>query len=126
MNPLNPEDFEQNQINFGVSIIRCLEKILIDNQEEYDHLCRKGISDYQKKELYKCLYTGFSKYLQEKDTDVIQTKANKIVDSVEGLIFSLLRSEISTKILEICTAEDIGNIMFENIFWNLGFEKSVV
>lgn len=123
MESLDPEDFEQKEINFGVSVIRCLEKILIDNTEEYENLCKHGLTDYQKKELYKCLYTGFSVHLKETDSDSIQTKSNFIVECTEGLMFSLLRSQIWPRLTLLCTSEDIANIIFENIFWNLGFEK---
>jgi len=119
------ENLDNNTILLCTSIIKCLEKIIINNYEEYDRMRHYGLTSYQKRELYDCFKINLSEYLGEKDDENrVKKISDTLIYSVEGLLYSMLRSSIWLRFTEICTSEDFAAIIFENIYWNLGFDKS--
>ena len=111
------EDWEDFKTRMYRDVHVILEKWVINDPFEYDHMSYQGLTFRQENALIECVYEHL--YEGTKNVEWSEKMANDVVYSVRAMFTALQKTHIWAFIYQLMSPMDILELIYEHVVWYL-------
>jgi hypothetical protein len=111
------EDWERFKTEMYRDVHVVLEKMVIDNHFEYEHMSYQGLTFRQENALTECVYEHLYKGTNNREWS--EKIANDVVYSLRTMFASLHKTQLWAFIYQLLRPEDISELIYEHVRWYL-------
>jgi hypothetical protein len=111
------EHWEQFKAEMYCDVHAVLEKWIIHNSFQYDHMSYQGLTFRQENALNECIYEHL--YTGTKDVEWSDKIAGRVVYSIRAMFNAMYKTQLWTFIYQLMSPEDIVELIYEHVAWYL-------